>query len=114
MPRLDFRCTENAAHVFERDIPLAKTDYAQRCEFCNARAEQYFPYAPGMFSPSGKLVTAERETYFQHNITYTGGTKEVGFKPNSASEQCQCGNCASHRRRASRTEVADVGKEVRI
>lgn len=113
MPLHHFRCVGETAHEFERFIRLPDWDKAQLCE-CGARAEVFYPNFPGMFTPGGASATEDREFYYNHNITYTGGSAEVKHSPNSHSEQCQCESCGRHRRRASVTDVADVKKEVRL
>lgn len=70
---------------------------------------------------AGQTASLERDQYFEHNITYTGGTPEIQHRPNEQDLQCQCDGCRGHRRRASVTEVAEpmrrnrrVAKEVRL
>lgn len=105
MPLYDFKCQRG--HQFERRVPVEQFDYAQMCD-CGAIAFQVWIKTPGMFTPDSATVKADRAAYFSHNITYTGGTKEIGFKANSHSQQCGCEQCGRHRRRAAVTEVADA------
>jgi hypothetical protein len=115
MPRYDFQCEKG--HKFERDLPLAQFDYAQRCA-CGAAAKMFLPRGP-IFNAS--VMAADREAYMQHNITFTGGTAQVQHTPNPRDQQCQCGGCKRHRRRAGVTGTAEparrnrrVLKEVRV
>lgn len=115
MPLYDFQCEKG--HSFERHLPLAQFDYAQRCE-CGALATMFLPRAPGF---NASVMAADREAYMQHNVTFTGGTAEVQHRPNERDLQCQCGDCKRHRRRAGVTGTAEpmrrnrrVAKEVRV
>jgi putative FmdB family regulatory protein len=114
MPLYDYQCANG--HRFERMVPLAQFDFAQLCE-CGAGAKQIFPKFPGMNLSSAEV---ERAAYMEHNITFTGGSKEVQHKPNEHAQQCQCDGCRGHRRRANVTGTAEplrtnkrVAKEVR-
>jgi hypothetical protein len=114
MPRYDYQCDKG--HVFERDVPLAQFDFAQRCE-CGEAAKQFLPYPPGY---NGREMQTDLENYMKHNITFTGGTSEIQHKPNEHALQCGCDGCRGHRRRASVTGTAEparanrrVAKEVR-
>ena len=115
MPLLDFKCAKG--HIFERMIPLARFGFAQRCE-CGAAAEQIHLKAPAFNS---REISADRAAYMQHNVTFTGGTKEITHRPNEQALQCQCDGCRGHRKRARVTAVAEpmrrnkrVAKEVRV
>lgn len=117
MPRYEYQCEGPEHHVFERDVPLAQFDYAQRCE-CGSVAKQILTAAPGFNSSE---LAADREAYMKHNITFTGGHREIQHKPNEQGLQCQCDACRGHRRRAKVTGVAEpirrnrrVAKEVRV
>jgi putative FmdB family regulatory protein len=114
MPRYDYQC--EGGHVFERDVPLSQFDFAQKCE-CGAKADQVFLVAPGF---NASEMQTDRENYMKHNITFTGGTKEIQHKPNEHALQCACDGCRGHRRRAGVTSTAEpmrrnrrVAKEVR-
>lgn len=116
MPRYDYQCKEG--HVFERDVPLAQFDFAQRCNApCRKPAKQIFLKFPGTNLSSAEM---ERAAYMEHNITFTGGSSEVRHQPNEHSLQCQCDGCRGHRKRATVTGTAEparankrVAKEVR-
>jgi putative FmdB family regulatory protein len=109
----DFQC--DAGHVFERFLNLSQSDDPQRCPSCKAKARSVILRAPGLaFSVADK----ERETYAQHNVTFTGVSAQddasIGFAPNSHDDQCHCEVCVRHRKRSLVTEAADKGKDVQI
>lgn len=59
----------------------------------------------------------QEKLYREHNVTRhgrgrTGGGGVLEYAPNSPADQCQCGDCASHRRRAGVTGTADKGKDI--
>jgi hypothetical protein len=103
----DYQC--DAGHMFEHLAELADFDKAVPCIVANCRrpAARVIVHAPGMNFGAG-----ERRVYHQHNITAPGRSADgtVVSLPNSVADQCQCGDCASHRRRASVTDVAEPGK----
>ncbi len=120
MPLYEFKCEKG--HVFDRRVPLAEFDFAQHCD-CGALARMHWDErllnlrdAAGIFPPDSASVSDDRNAYFEHNITYSGGIEGDGvtFKPNSHSLQCGCEKCGRHRKRAVVTEVADARKEVRL
>ncbi|HZU30975.1 MAG TPA: hypothetical protein VFB79_07670 [Candidatus Angelobacter sp.] len=92
---------------------------ARKCvdEKCTAPAFMIVNEMPAMHLAIPK---ADSEAYTQHNITFTGGTKEIQHSPNEHALQCQCEGCRGHRKRAGMTGVAEpmrrnkrVAKEVR-
>ena len=103
-------------HQFERVLPLSQFDFEHLCD-CGARAQvTVFPgsvRAHHSFETAGAMV--DERIYRAHNITHeqtqtlaTGAT--ITVKPNSISDGCKCGNCASHAKRAAVTAVAEPGK----
>jgi putative FmdB family regulatory protein len=113
MPMYDFQC--DAGHKFEAFKHVRKLNAPQRCS-CGAKARRVdFLRAPSL---AFAVATAERETYAQHNVTFTGvsakGDSSIGFTPNSHDDQCHCEVCVRHRRRSLVTEAADAGKDVQI
>ena len=111
----DFRC--RAGHVFKAEGEYSQFDMARKC----ACGEAAFMIVREMPKYNGSTINADRAAYMKHNVTFTGGTKEIQHKPNEQALQCQCDGCRGHRRRASVTEVAEparanrrVRKEVRV
>jgi putative FmdB family regulatory protein len=108
MPRYDYQC--RAGHVFERYVPLAEFDYAQRCE-CGEIAAQIFTAAPAVIGFESKTAMFEQAIYRQHNVTRRTESPGVTALPNSPGDQCGCGKCSSHRKRQAVTATAEPGKD---
>jgi putative FmdB family regulatory protein len=110
MPRYDYVCEQG--HEFERTVPLAQFDYAQKCE-CGAMARQRIT-GPAIHTSEGARAAFDERAYRTHNITATqimqGGA--IKAEPVRDGLQCQCGNCASHRKRNAVTKVVAPGKAV--
>lgn len=69
-----------------------------------------------ILAPDSALARADAAQYAKDNITFAhspGGGVEWA-KPNSPEDQCQCGACKRHRKRAPITQTADVGKSVEV
>lgn len=117
-----FRC--GAGHHFQAEGEYSQFDMAKPCAVsrCKQPAFMLVTEMGPMHTPGGASASADRETYFAHNVTFTGTSADgtVTQHPNSHSLQCGCEKCCRHRKRASVTEVADAagrnsaGKEVRI
>lgn len=104
MPLYDYTC--DAGHVFERMAAISDFDKAVLCK-CGRPAARVVLRAPGMNFGHGVA-----KVYHEHNITHrherAGGVTAL---PNSPADQCGCGDCSQHRRRASVTDVAEPGKD---
>lgn len=82
---------------------------------CMAHAVEAGQRIVGILPPDSALARSQARTYAEHNVThrhYPGGGVDLA-EPNSPAEQCQCGDCASHRRRAP-SQTADKGKSVEV
>ncbi|HLW52747.1 MAG TPA: hypothetical protein VKW06_07880 [Candidatus Angelobacter sp.] len=101
-----YACSDG--HRFEQFAQLADFDKAVRCKVrgCRKPAAREI-HAPGL---AFRAMASDADAYHRHNITrrVEGGT--VTALPNSAADQCKCGACSRHRRRASVTDVAEPGK----
>jgi putative FmdB family regulatory protein len=114
MPMYDFQC--DAGHKFDAFKSVANFNAPQRCPSCGAKARRVdFLRAPSL---AFSVAESERETYAQHNVTFTGvsesGDSSIGFSPNSHDDQCHCEVCVRHRKRSLVTETADARKDVAI
>ena len=113
-----FRC--RADHAFKAEGKYSEFDRARRCVHQGCEEPAYM-IVEGMPGFNASTMAADRENYFKHNITFTGGTSEIQHKPNEQALQCQCDGCIGHRKRAKVTEVAEpmranrrVAKEMRV
>lgn len=105
-----YKCANG--HSFERMARLSDFDKAVPCPICSKSAAREVT-APGL---AVRTMADDARIYGEHNITHRGTNADgsVTSLPNSPADQCGCGNCASHRRRASVTAVAEPGKELYI
>ncbi len=103
----DYRCADG--HHFERMAELSDFDKAVPCKVsgCRKPAARVIVQAPGLHF---RVIRAQEKTYHEHNITHEKPGSVVTALPNSPEQQCQCGDCSTHRRRASVTDVAEPGK----
>lgn len=92
-------------------MPIARTPAEEEQNLRDIIESRRFPGIVGAFSDRGVAAEDER-IYREHNVTHKHAKGGVIAEPNSPSMQCQCGNCGSHRRRASVTKTADKGKDV--
>jgi hypothetical protein len=117
MPEFKFICADG--HVFRSEGKYSEFDMARPClaRECEAQAFMLVDQMPAL-----NVATMHREhlDYMKHNITFTGGDKEVQHVPNEHALQCQCDGCIGHRKRAKVTGTAEplrrnrrVAKEVR-
>lgn len=113
MPMYDFQC--DAGHTHEAFVSLKRYRAPRRCPSCQGKARRVTLVAPSL---NLAIAGRERETYAQHNVTFTGvsaqGDSSIGFTPNSHDDQCHCEVCVRHRKRSLVTESADAGKDVQI
>ncbi len=105
MPRYDYMC--RAGHAFEAYVPVAQVDRARCCPQCGASASVVVLEARSLITVT-PLVN--EVIYREHNVTRTELRGSIKAEPNPPSLQCQCGDCAAHRRRAAMTGVAEPGK----
>jgi putative FmdB family regulatory protein len=114
MPMYDYQCG-TCDTTFEAFVSVSRFKRSRRCPACAGRAQRIILTAPSL---GLGLASRDRLEYAQHNVTYTGesrdGDQVIGFSPNSHEDQCHCEGCNRHRRRASVTETADKGKDVAI
>lgn len=115
MPVYDFQC--DGGHKFEAFSHVSNFNRRRACPVCRKRSRRVdFLTAPAL---AFTLAAVDRDVYLKHNVVHTGQASGadggfVRFRPNSHADQCQCGNCSSHRKRAMVTETADVGKDVSL
>lgn len=114
MPMYDYQCRACETRI-EGFAPVSRFNHSRKCPACGGRAERVTVTPPSL---GLGLAARDRLAYAQHNITFTGesrdGDQSIGFSPNSHEDQCQCEGCKRHRRRSLVTETADKGKDVRI
>lgn len=110
----DYLCKNG--HSFETFSTLAEFDMCKPCPNCGKPGERVIVAAPAMHGFETPLARRQREIYHQHNKTSHGSDVNgaVAWEPLAPSEQCQCGDCGSHRGRVSVTGVADPRKDVVI
>lgn len=76
-------------------------------------------HVPALHPPGSATAREDARVYSEHNCTHTevqrfedGGLSGTITKtPMPVSDQCRCGNCQSHIRRAGVTAVGEPGKE---
>jgi len=103
-----YQYTCAAGHHFEQLAEMSEFDKAVPCPTCGRSAARAIT-APAL---NFRVMREQERVYHEHNVTHRRESETMTSLPNSPADQCQCGDCGSHRRRASITNVAEPGKEV--